>query len=203
MTFKSIGWNESNVDSSDINWRAQVGTKIVVTRWKKARVERCLDLEPAGARRGRFVQMKSRGRLSIRINLRNFYRRKGEALIQPACHLKRRKIHWGNQLFPCIFVPRPTGIVITGDKSLRGHRLGQGINETDMIRWPWRVSLISDVPLGRVHGGTFESTMCLAPRHVIRPHKDWNRVMPGNSLPRSPTHSCPNDTANCFYQWSR
>lgn len=155
------------------------------------------------ARRGRFVQMKSRGRLSIRINLRNFYRRKGEALIQPACHLKRRKIHWGNQLFPCIFVPRPTGIVITGDKSLRGHRLGQGINETDMIRWPWRVSLISDVPLGRVHGGTFESTMCLAPRHVIRPHKDWNRVMPGNSLPRSPTHSCPNDTANCFYQWSR
>ena len=131
--------------------------------------------------------MKSRGRLSIRINLRNFYRRKGEASIQPACHLKRRKIHWGNQLFPCIFVPRPTGIVITGDKSLRGHRLGQGINETDMIRWPWRVSLISDVPLGRVHGGTFESTMCLAPRHVIRPHKDWNRVMPGNSLPRSPT----------------
>lgn len=68
VTSKSIGWNESNVDSNDINWRAQVGTEPLqnhVTRWKKIRT---LDLDSPRTRRRRFVQIWSRRWLSIRIN---------------------------------------------------------------------------------------------------------------------------------------
>ena len=48
-------WNESNVDSNDINWRAQLGTEPllkIVTRWNKtrSRIERCSDLELARVR---------------------------------------------------------------------------------------------------------------------------------------------------------
>lgn len=60
-----------------------------------------------------------------------------------------------------LFLAAEPRIVIIDDKSLGEHRFSQGINETDVIRWPWRLSLISDVPLGRVHSGMFESTMCL------------------------------------------
>ena len=88
-------WNESNVDSNDINWRAQLGTEPllkIVTRWNKtrSRIECCSDLELARANSGR-------RRFDEIINFGDFIGRRKK---HRSARLKR-KINY------CIFVPRP------------------------------------------------------------------------------------------------